>query len=91
MSPAVRKIYFEAPQKLDAEVKRYLTVSRKILGSNDAGLTANSPDVSFVTTEGPGHLIGALDEVVNQYELESQEQVAKIEHMELEMAMNKFQ
>lgn len=83
MSKEISDIYFAPPHNLNANVQRYLEISKRIAASSDSQLVLTNPDIQYVINEGHGHLLGELDFTVHQYETDAKLQIEKIEQLEL--------
>ena len=74
-SPAIRSIYFDAPVRLDRQIRDYIAAARSLAQLSDSALTRDNPDLNQnlnqIVTAANGKLLEALDAVVNQYQRES--------------------
>lgn len=82
MSVAVRELYFDGKQPLDAQVQAYLNALRRLLSSADAELTIDNPHLILITQTAPGPLVKALDEMVQLYQREGEASVANLQRAE---------
>ncbi len=82
MSDAVRRLYFEGEQPLDAQVQAYLNALRRLLASADAELTPANVHLTEVTRTAPGTLVRSLDEMVQLYQREGEASVASLQRAE---------
>ncbi|MBU6453357.1 MAG: HAMP domain-containing histidine kinase [Cyanobacteria bacterium REEB67] len=83
LSPAMRQLYFEKPEVLDAKVCMYLEHARHLLQTPDSALRSNNADRLYLCAEGPEKLVAVLDRAVSQYDREAKIQVSNIKNTEL--------
>jgi Signal transduction histidine kinase regulating C4-dicarboxylate transport system len=72
-SPIIRSLYFEAPVHLDKLVRQYIDKVKTILAQDDS-LCPDAQLIQDVLNMARHHLLTALDQVVWQYQQESNEQ-----------------
>lgn len=75
-SPQVLAL-FHGPNDLDGRIDKFLNRARRIADNPNAP-DRNDQDLRFVTRESESALLVALDRVVAQYELESEEDIGRI-------------
>ncbi|MBI5814344.1 MAG: PAS domain S-box protein [Nitrospinae bacterium] len=83
LSPQGRAIFMEAPVNLDAQVRSYLQIIRKVATAPESGLAASASDVNGILHVAQGELVNSLDFLVQQYESESKISVADLQQLEL--------
>lgn len=71
-SARVQAIYFEPPLNLDQQVRDYIATVRSLLASADEKLTLDDPNLKIITNAASTTLLAGLDEVVSQYQRESE-------------------
>jgi two-component system, NtrC family, sensor kinase len=72
LSPEVYAMYFASPLSLDQQVKDYIANIRSLLEITDEKLTLHHPKLEAITHAASGSLLAGLDEVVSQYQHESE-------------------
>jgi two-component system, NtrC family, sensor kinase len=71
MSQKLQAIYFEAPLKLDCQVRDYLTNIHALLNLEDGKLTSDNPHLKYILDAAENDLLVSLDAVVSEYQRES--------------------
>ena len=82
-SPEVAALYFDAPTELDAQVREHIERVRNLLNAPESDLTPDNPDLQAILATAPTTLLPALNDVVTQYEAESNAQVARLKWFEM--------
>ncbi|MCK9200392.1 MAG: EAL domain-containing protein [Gallionella sp.] len=82
MSPAVHAMYFDGPDPLDVQVETYIKTVRDLLLQDDAALMPDNPLLQYITRTAPTTLVYALDRMVQQYQLEGEASVARLQKAE---------
>lgn len=82
MSPAIHAMYFEGQNALDERVETYIKNVNQLLLSDDSSLTAANPQLQYITQNAPTTLVAALDQMVQQYQLEGEESVGRLQKAE---------
>ncbi|MEZ5453519.1 MAG: SpoIIE family protein phosphatase [Thiothrix sp.] len=76
MSETMRKLYFEKPDQLDSQVKRYLDeINALIRDSRTGTVNYSNPHLQYILTAAPDRLLKTLNAAVKQYETEAGEQI----------------
>lgn len=83
MSEDVRQRYFELPLLVDQQVSTYLGHVFALIGKADEELRYDDPDLLYIMKEAPHRLLSSLDGLVQQYEKEAKDEVARLERVEL--------
>lgn len=81
-SPRMRAMYFDPPMSLDSEVRKYLSEAKALADAPDAELTQDNPRLQYVITMARDELLKDLDAVVKQYEIEAEEDNARLQRLE---------
>jgi len=79
LSPAVSAIYFEAPNNLDTLVRRYVTAAKAWANEPDARLVFGNPNMEIIEEEAERLLLTLLDNVVQQYQIDSEAAARKLQ------------
>lgn len=82
MSPVVHSMYFDGPDALDLQVERYIKAVHGLLLLDDEALTPGNPLLQYITGTAPTTLVSALDRMVQQYQLEGEESVGRLQKAE---------
>jgi hypothetical protein len=82
LSPTVRAMYFDGPDALDTQVVTYIKAVRELLRLDDGALQHDHPLLQYITRTAPGPLVAALDDMVQQYQLEGETSVARLKQAE---------
>ncbi|MBU0688188.1 MAG: EAL domain-containing protein [Gammaproteobacteria bacterium] len=82
MSPTVYAMYFDAPDALDTQVETYIKSVRDLLRLDDGELHHDHPLLKYITRTAPGPLVVALDNMVQQYQMEGETSVARLKQAE---------
>ncbi len=82
LSPTVRAMYFNGPHALDTQVETYIKAVRELLQLDDGALQHDHPLLQYITRTAPGPLVAALDDMVQQYQLEGETAVARLKQAE---------
>ena len=83
MSAVVQRQYFEPPDAVDLTVHNYLKNARTLLQTSNPQIEQDHPALIEVLEIGPGRLLGALDRLVKQYQIEGEASVARIAMIEM--------
>ena len=82
LSPTVRAMYFNGPHALDTQVETYIKAVRELLQLDDGALQHDHPLLQYITRTASGPLVAALDDMVQQYQLEGETAVARLKQAE---------
>ena len=74
LSPAVKTLYFREPANIDARLRQFAVGTRALLSGPADSLTTDNVDLQYVQNN-TVEMIGLLDQVVGQYQLESEQTV----------------
>ena len=78
-SERVRVMYFESPLNLDQQVRDYIANVRQLLQCSDSNLTIDHPNLRSILEAASSVLLTSLDQVVRQYEMESDAEQLRIQ------------
>ena len=81
-SSALQDIYFAAPVNLDQQVRNHLKNLRKVLEASNGDLKPDNEALRDILEAAPNRLLDSLNDAVNQYELESSQQIARLKTVE---------
>ncbi|MBD2579097.1 ATP-binding protein [Oscillatoria sp. FACHB-1406] len=79
LSPAISKIYYEAPYQLNSRVRDFLEAGRKLARIPADALNCNNPYLQHLLHTSEGDLLEALDAAVLQYQKEKEQQEKAID------------
>ena len=79
----VAALYLEAPTDLDAQVLAHIDRVRNLLAAPEQDLTPDNADLQAILATAPTTLLPALNDVVAQYEAESNTQVTRLRWVEI--------
>lgn len=82
MSPAVHELYYGTTEALDQQVETYIYTVRALLALREDALTVDNDHLRYITNTAPTTLVGALDRMVRQYQLEGETSVARLQKAE---------
>lgn len=82
MSPTVHAMYFDRPNALDEQVETYIKCVHELLLLNDDALTTTNPLLQYITQNALGTLVATLDQMVQQYQLEGEASVNRLQKAE---------
>jgi hypothetical protein len=82
MSPAVHELYYGTTEALDQQVETYIHTVRALLALREDALTVDNDHLRYITNTAPTTLVGALDRMVLQYQLEGETSVARLQKAE---------
>jgi diguanylate cyclase (GGDEF)-like protein len=80
---SVKRMYFDRPFDVDAQVRAYLAHARAIERRAGQTIAADDPDLVYLLEQGPGPLLASLDAVVHVYNDEQRASVVKFEFLQL--------
>ncbi|MFQ5816236.1 MAG: ATP-binding protein [Candidatus Hydrothermarchaeaceae archaeon] len=81
-SPRVRAMYFDPPMSLDSGVRKYLSEAKALADVPDAELAQENLHLQYVINAARDELLKDLDAVVKQYEIEAEEDNARLQRLE---------
>ena len=82
LSGEAAALYFDAPVRLDAQVKAYLVHVRALINAPNAALTPDNPDFIAILETAPGELLEGLNAAVELFEGEANARVATLLRLE---------
>jgi len=80
--PSVHSIYFESSKSLDSQVYKFVEESRTVAQLPDSQLSIDNPQVSYIIDKSSNEFIASLDNVVNQFQLESEKKLYRLQQIE---------
>lgn len=81
MSPVLVQIYYQEPLKLADQVNRFISESQSLLQAKDSELNQDNPQLVYILKVRES-LRTVLDETVNQYQLESEQKIERLQDLE---------
>lgn len=81
MSPVLVQIYYQEPLKLADQVNRFISESQSLLQAKDSELKQDNPQLVYILKVRES-LRTVLDETVNQYQLESEQKIERLQDLE---------
>ncbi|MFC1685116.1 diguanylate cyclase domain-containing protein [Pseudomonadota bacterium] len=81
-SQKVYDMYFSPPMELDTQVNTFLSEVRALMKSPDAELSPDNPHLRFIQNVASARLLDSLDQVVSQYQRESETDIARLQTLE---------
>jgi hypothetical protein len=80
-SPEVRAIYFAPPHTLREKVQKFLAASRALCQAPESELKQDNPNLQYIAA-GSTELLASLNELVEQYQKESEEGILRLQRLE---------
>ena len=82
LSPEMRRIYFEEPIVLDAQMRRFIDEARLAAQLPDDEADWNNPHFIFLASASQGELLDALDMAVAQRQQEAERAIQSLKNIE---------
>ncbi len=82
MSDAVRAMYFDGPDALDAGVDAYIGSAREFLLLEQDAPSYDTPSLRYLTRQASTTLLESLDRMVRQYQREGEASVGRLQRAE---------
>ncbi|MBF0290577.1 MAG: response regulator [Nitrospinae bacterium] len=76
MSQDLRKIYFDAPNNVDRELREYIANARTLINWQGEKLSHDNFHLTYILNNAEGHILSELDNVVRMYQTEGEAMVA---------------
>ena len=83
LSSDIHKIYYLPPYHLDQQVRDYIAAVKSLLNTPDHNLGLDNLDLNLILSSASDQLLDALDAVVSQYQLESEEEQLEVEKQQI--------
>lgn len=80
-SPEVQAIYFSPPHSLRERVQKFLAAAKALCQAPESELKQDNPNLQYITA-GTTELLLSLNELVKQYQKESEEGVLRLQRLE---------
>jgi len=80
--PSVHSIYFESSKSLDSQVNKFIEESRIVAKLPDSELSMDNTQVSYIIDKSSNEFIISLDNLVNQFQLESEKKLYRLQQIE---------
>lgn len=90
-SEAVRSLYFDPPWNVDLQVRDYLGHVQALLNLDDRELTLDNAHLQTILTAASETLLQGLDEIVTQYQAESDAEQQAITNAQIELYQERCQ
>lgn len=79
---AVRAIYFDGPESLDMQLKRFVAAARALAASSQAELTLDNEHLLYINDAAGERLLAALNALVRQYQRESEANITRLQQLQ---------
>lgn len=81
MSNELRKIYFDAPNHVDRELREFIANARKLVDGGDEKLSRDNFHLTHVLNNAEGHILSEFDYLVRMYQAEGEAMVAEQKYL----------
>lgn len=83
LSPELKAIYYEPPDRLDLKMRTFIMNTRSLLYEPDQNLSPDNPHFKYILAASQGDLLHSIDKVVSEYQVQSESDIKKIQNFEL--------
>lgn len=81
MSNELRKVYFDAPNNVDRELREFIANARKLIDGQDENLSRDNFHLTYVLNNAEGHILSEFDYLVRMYQAEGEAMVAEQKYL----------
>ncbi len=81
MSNELRKVYFDAPNNVDRELREFIANARKLVEGQGEKLLRDNFHLTYVLNNAEGHILSEFDYLVRMYQAEGEAMVAEQKYL----------
>lgn len=81
MSNELRKVYFDAPNNVDRELREFIANARKLVEGQGENLSRDNFHLTYVINNAEGHILSEFDYLVRMYQAEGEAMVAEQKYL----------